>query len=181
MGIIVRRIVTLAAAVAVILPVTTVAPADAATTKKWSGSYRFAIYGSQKTGTSLAATQREANQSAVFRMSSTCTTAAGCNAVASGPAPSNPTVPTPPRYKWNGTAWVNTFAWQWDCYTGPTTPKVWAPAQSTMTYKPQRDGYFRGVWQTTIASGPCAGTVTMPISAVATDSYRRFLDGLQAR
>ena len=58
----------------------------------------------------------------------------------------------------------------------PVDHDLQAPAS-----KPQRDGYFRGVWQTTIASGPCAGTVTMPTSAVATDSYRRFLDGLQAR
>ncbi|ALG86971.1 hypothetical protein [Gordonia phthalatica] len=177
---ILKRAAIALAAVAVTLPAVAAAPADAATTKQWAGSYRFSIHGSQKTGTSLAATQREANQSAVFRMSSTCTTAAGCNAVATGPAPSNPTVPTPPKYKWNGTSWVNTFSWQWDCYQGAGVPKVWAPAQSTMTYTPNRDGMFRGVWQTTIASGPCAGTVTMPISAVATVGFRRFLDGIQA-
>ena len=68
---------------------------------------------------------------------------------------------------WDGTRWVERFDFQWDCYQGDGVPKVWAPAKSWAFYTPQPDGSLRGTWHTDITSGPCRGTVEMPVAAFA--------------
>jgi hypothetical protein len=73
----------------------------------------------------------------------------------------------PSHYTWDGTRWVEHFDFQWDCYMGEGVPKVWSPARSWAFYAPQSDGSLRGTWHTDISSGPCRGSVEMPVAAFA--------------
>jgi hypothetical protein len=85
--------------------------------------------------------------------------------VIDGPKPTNPTIPQPTRYVWNGSEWASTYDWLWDCFLGDGQ-KTWSPATSWAFYAPQPDGSLRGTWHTDIAEGPCRGNVVMPVAAV---------------
>lgn len=157
----------LAAVLSVMAVVTFVAPVAAvhAAMPSWNGKYSLVRYAVNKTGTSAAASQAEPTFSADYVFVTSCS-AGRCLATATdGPTPKNPTLPTPSRYRWDGTRWVEHFDFQWDCYMGEGVPKVWAPAKSWAFYTPQPDGSLRGTWHTDIDSGPCRGSVEMPVAA----------------
>lgn len=131
----------------------------------WNGQWTLTRYAASKTGTSLAARQREPDFSNVYTFATRCSAGKCVATVVDGPPAANPTIPRPPRYTWNGVTWMEQFDWQWDCYMGAGKPKVWAPAHSVAWYTPQRDGTKTGTWRTVIDSGPCRGTVVMAVKA----------------
>ncbi|MGC4935894.1 hypothetical protein ACLQ3C_19690 [Gordonia sp. DT30] len=141
-----------------------VGTADAATAA-WDGQWSLTRYAASKFGTSLAARQHEPDFADTYTFDTACTHGRCVATVVAGPPAANTTIPRPPHYTWNGTSWVEHFAWQWDCYMGPGVPKVYAPAHSDAFYTPMPDGTKRGIWTTTIDSGPCRGTVTMAVMA----------------
>jgi len=132
----------------------------------WNGRYQMVTYASQKAGTSPATRQKENDFGAVFTLSTACSAATCVATVLDGPAPSNPTIPQPTRYTWNGSQWYTSYEWVWDCFLGDASQKLWSPATSWAFYAPQPDGSLRGSWQTDISAGPCRGTVVMPVAAV---------------
>lgn len=141
------------------------APTLHAATPSWNGTYSLVRYAVNKTGTSVAAGQSEQTFSADYVFSTVCS-AATCVATANdGPKPNNPTISVPSHYTWDGSRWVERFDFQWDCYMGEGVPKIWAPAKSWAFYTPQPDGSLAGTWHTDIASGPCQGSVEMPVAA----------------
>ncbi|BBX42502.1 hypothetical protein [Mycobacterium simiae] len=138
-----------------------------ATPPAWNGKYSLVRYAANKTGTSMAAGQAEPTFSADYVFVTSCSAGTCVATATNGPVPKNPTLPQPSHYAWDGTRWVERFDFQWDCYRGEGIPKIWAPAQSWAFYRPQPDGSLRGTWHTDIASGPCRGTVEMPVAAFA--------------
>lgn len=158
----VRRMSALAACA--LLAATLFAP-TASAADAWSGRWSLLRYAAQKTGTSLAARQPEPDFSDEYVFVTKCEYERCLATVVEGPQPKNPTLPQPPQYTWDGTRWIHVYDWQWDCYMGEGVPKVWAPARSWAFYTPQPDGTMRGRWTTQIVSGPCVGTVEMPVAA----------------
>lgn len=152
-----------AAAILVALPANAAAPA-------WNGKYSLVRYAVDKTGTSVAAGQAEPTFSADYVFVTACSSATCVATATDGPVPKNPTLPQPSHYAWDGARWVEHFDFQWDCYRGEGVPTVWAPAKSWAFYTPQADGSLRGTWHTDIASGPCGGSVEMPVAAFAAGS-----------
>jgi hypothetical protein len=133
----------------------------------WNGKYSLVRYAVDKTGSSVAAGQAEPTFSADYVFSTSCSSGKCVATATDGPAPKNPTLPQPSHYLWDGTRWVEHFDFQWDCYMGEGAPKVWSPATSWAFYAPQSDGSLRGTWHTDISSGPCRGSVEMPVAAFA--------------
>ncbi|OBK28984.1 hypothetical protein A5634_19295 [Mycobacterium asiaticum] len=136
-----------------------------AVTPSWNGKYSLVRYAVDKTGTSVAAKQAEQTFSADYVFSTVCSTATCVATANNGPTPKNPTIIVPSHYTWDGSRWVERFDFQWDCYMGEGVSKVWAPAKSWAFYTPQADGSLRGTWHTDISSGPCQGSVEMPVAA----------------
>lgn len=134
------------------------APAD------WSGRYTVVTFASDKIGTSVATQQPEPDFSAQYTFTTSC--AGQCVATASdGPAPTNPTIPQPTRYTWDGRQWIFNYNWQWECYRGDDVPREYAAARSLVFYAPTLDGSMYGTWRTEILEGVCKGTVVMPVAA----------------
>ena len=131
----------------------------------WNGRYNVVTYASQKAGTSVAAQQAEPDFGATFTFSTSCSTSSCIATVVDGPKPTNPTIPQPTRYIWDGAKWAVTYDWQWECFQGDGAPRVFSPATSWVNYAPQPDGSLRGTWYTDILSGPCRGNVLMPVAA----------------
>ncbi len=158
-----------AAAVLAALTTMTATPAHAApmsqVPKPLNGRYQMVTYASQKAGTSAAARQREGDFGAVFTLSTACSGNRCVATVVDGPAPGNPSIPQPFRYTWNGSDWIISYDWLWDCFLGDGQPKQWARASSWTSYTPQADGSLRGTWHTDIADGACRGSVVMPVAA----------------
>ncbi|TFV55496.1 hypothetical protein E4P42_22465 [Mycobacterium sp. PS03-16] len=137
-----------------------------ATGQIWTGRFSLVSYASQKAGTSIAARQPEADFTGQYVFSTDCSSGVCIATVVSGPRPTNPTIPQPLRYTWDGARWVQSYDWQWDCFLGDGKPKEWAQARSFSYYVPQRDGSLQGSWRTEIYGGACAGNVTMAVAAV---------------
>lgn len=140
-------------------------PAAAAADAQWNGRYQIVTFASEKMGTSVAAAQAEPDFSAQYVLSTDCSSGLCVATVVEGPAPSNPTIPQPVRYTWDGSRWQYSYNWQWECFRGDGLPREYAPAQSRVFYAPDVDGSMFGTWRTDILSGPCRGTVTMPVAA----------------
>ncbi|WNG86270.1 hypothetical protein C6A87_020725 [Mycobacterium sp. ITM-2016-00317] len=135
-----------------------------AATPDWSGRYTVVTFASDKLGTSVAARQPEPDFSGQYTFSTSCV--GTCVATASdGPAPSNPTIPQPARYTWDGRQWVFNYNWQWECFRGADVPREYAAARSLVFYAPTADGSMFGTWRTEILEGLCKGTVIMPVAA----------------
>jgi hypothetical protein len=141
-------------------------PPEAAAQPAWNGRYQMVTYASKKAGTSPATRQRENDFGAEFMLATACSGAICVATVVDGPKPSNPTIPQPTKYTWNGSDWVNKYEWAWDCFLGDGYQKLWSPATSWAFYTPQPDGTLRGTWHTDISDGPCRGSVVMPVAAV---------------
>lgn len=150
-------------AVATVLAMLVTVPAQAAP-QLWNGRYSMVTYASQKGGTSAANRQSEADFSAVFTLSTGCGSGM-CVATAHGPGSSNPTVPSPQRFSWDGQQWTAVYDWVWQCSVGTADQSQWSPARSFTSYIPQSDGSLRGMWHTDITSGYCRGSVVMPVAA----------------
>lgn len=130
----------------------------------WNGRYTVVTYASEKIGTSIASRQPEPDFSAQYTFATSCGSI--CTATASdGPAPTNPTIPQPTRYTWDGKQWVFNYNWQWECFRGDDVPREFAPARSLVFYAPAPDGSLFGTWRTEILDGLCKGTVIMPVAA----------------
>ncbi len=131
----------------------------------WTGRYTVVTFASQKIGTSIATQQSEADFSAQYTFSTSCG-AGACVATASdGPTPTNPTIPQPTRYAWDGRQWIFNYNWQWECFRGDDVPREYASARSLVFYAPTLDGSLYGTWRTEILEGICKGTVVMPVAA----------------
>lgn len=142
-----------------------VIPSAAAADPGWNGHYQIVTYASDKMGSSAAAAQPEPDFGAQYVLATDCTSGLCVATVVDGPAPSNPTIPQPIRYNWDGSRWVYSYNWQWECFLGDGLPRQYAPARSRVFYAPDLDGTLFGTWHTEILSGPCRGTVIMPVGA----------------
>ncbi|MGV0717477.1 hypothetical protein ABQE93_18945 [Mycolicibacterium sp. XJ662] len=140
-------------------------PIASAADAQWNGRYQIITFASDKIGTSVAASQAEPDFSAEYVLSTDCSSGLCVATVVDGPAPSNPTIPQPVRYTWDGSRWHYSYNWQWECFRGDGLPRQYAPAQSRVFYAPDIDGSLFGTWRTNILSGACRGTVTMPVAA----------------
>ncbi len=159
--------IALASATLVAVAGVCTATTAAAARPDWSGRYTVVTFASQKVGTSIAARQPEPDFSGQYTFSTSC--AGTCVATASdGPAPSNPTVPQPSRYTWDGQQWVFNYNWQWECFRGGDVPREYAAARSLVFYAPTPEGSMFGTWRTEILEGICKGTVVMPVAAYPT-------------
>ena len=141
------------------------APPAAAGLQTWSGRWEMVNYASQKAGTSPASRQWESDYGGVFIVVTDCAKGRCVATAAGGPKPSNKTVPQPFRFTWGGSNWTTSFDWTWNCHLGDGPHKLLSPATSWVFYEPQPDGSLRGSWHTDIDSGPCRGSVIMPIAA----------------
>ena len=127
-----RSFVVTLVAVATICAAGVISPASAhATPQPWSGRYQMVTYASQKAGTSPANRQKENDFGATFTLSTACSATACMATVVDGPAPTNPTIPQPTRYTWNGSEWATTYDWLWDCFLGDGYQKLWSHATSS--------------------------------------------------
>ena len=142
------------------------APGAAAETPAWNGRYRLIGYANQKGGTSVAARQKEQPFSAEYDVYTSCSGSRCVATLTNGPPPTNPTLPQQLRYAWDGKQWTSVVDWQWECFLGEGKPVQYAPATSWTFYVPQPDGTLAGRWHTDIASGPCRGSVIMPMAAM---------------
>jgi len=132
---------------------------------QWNGRYTLVTYASQKNGSSMAKLQFEPDFSAQFTFATDCSSGLCVATVVDGPAPSNPTIPQPAQYTWDGSRWVYAYNWQWNCFRGDGVPAEWAPAKSQVFYAPAQGGSLVGTWRTDILGGECRGFVVMPVAA----------------
>ena len=112
----------------------------------------------------MAAGQPEQQHTENYGFQSSCTNGTCTATITSGPAPTNPTVPQPVRFTWDGSSWTQTSDFQWDCMM-PDTTIQWAPARANVRYTPQANGTLSGVMHTDILSGACQGTLDINMTA----------------
>jgi len=140
------------------------APAAAADQPSWNGTYAITFMVGPKSGTSMAVGDPEVQHTDTYGFRSSCTGGKCVATIISGPPPSNPTVPQPVQFTWDGSSWTQVSDFQWDCMM-PDTSIQWNPARATVRYTPQSDGSLSGVMHTEIFSGACQGTIDMDMKA----------------
>ncbi|GAY13312.1 hypothetical protein [Mycobacterium sp. shizuoka-1] len=140
------------------------APAAGADEAFWGGWYKITFHTDQKSGTSIAATQQETPYTASYKINTDCSSGSCIASVLDGPTPKDNAAQTT-TFTWTGSTWMRSNSWRWDC-TLPDGTITYDPANSVTTYTPQPDGSLSGTFQTTIDSGPCQGTVAIPLTAV---------------
>ncbi len=150
-----------AASAAVALWLPAAASADPAS---WNGEYAITFIVGPKSGTSMAAGQPEQQHTETYGFQSSCAGGTCTATITSGPPPSNPTVPQPVRFTWDGSAWTQASDFQWQCMM-PDETIQWNPAHAEVRYTPQADGSLAGTMHTEIAGGACQGTVEMNMTA----------------
>jgi hypothetical protein len=138
-------------------------PALAADAPSWNGWYKLTFHTDQKSGTSIAANQPETPYTASYKFSTDCSSGQCVATVLDGPTPKS-NVAQSTKFDWTGTQWSRSGSWRWDCQLGDGTI-TFDPATSITTYTPQPDGSLTGTFQTTINSGACQGTVSIPVTA----------------
>lgn len=129
----------------------------------WNGRYNVTFHTDQKTGTSVAATQPETPYTASYLFTTDCSSGTCVASATEGPTPKD-NVSTSTKFDWTGTEWSRSNPWRWDCLL-PDGTITYDPADSVTTYVPQPDGTLTGTFRTTIASGACEGTVSIPLTA----------------
>lgn len=139
-------------------------PAASADQPSWTGWYRMTFHTDQKSGTSMAAAQRETPYTAAYLFSTDCSSRQCIASVVDGPTPKS-NVASTTKFDWTGSQWSRTNDWRWDCQLSDGTI-TFDPANSVTSYVPQPDGSFAGTFQTTISDGACKGTVVIPVTAV---------------
>ncbi len=150
-----------AASLAIALPLAPPASADPAS---WNGKYAITFMVGPKSGTSLAAGDPEEQHTEIYTFSSSCAGGKCTATIVDGPPPSNPTVPQPVQFTWDGSSWTQVSDFQWDCMM-PDTTIQWNPAHATVRYTPQPDGSLSGTMHTDILGGACQGTIEMNMTA----------------
>lgn len=148
-------------AMAVAMTAPPLAVADDAST--WNGWYKLTFHTDQKSGTSLAASQAETPYTASYEFTTDCSSGQCVATVIDGPTPKE-NVSRATKFDWTGTQWSRSASWRWDCQLDDGTI-TFDPSTSTTTYTPQPDGSLTGTFQTTINSGACQGTVSIPVTA----------------
>jgi hypothetical protein len=146
-------------AIAAALPATAFADSPS-----WNGTYAITFIVGPKSGTSIAATQPEGQYTNTYTLQSNCASATCTATIVDGPAPSNPTVPQPVQFTWDGSSWTQTSDFQWSCLM-PDNTIEWNPAHADVRYTPQPDGTLAGTMHTEILSGTCKGSVEMNMTA----------------
>jgi hypothetical protein len=139
-------------------------PTALADNPSWNGQYAITFMVGPKAGTSMAVGDPEVQHTDTYGFQSSCTSGKCVATIVSGPPPSNPTVPQPVQFTWDGSAWTQVSDFQWDCMM-PDTTIQWSPARSTVHYTPESDGTLAGVMHTDILSGPCQGWIEMDMTA----------------
>lgn len=137
------------------------ASADAAS---WNGTYAITFMVGPKAGTSMAVGDPEVQHTDTYGFRSSCSSGKCVATIVSGPPPSNPTVPQPVQFTWDGSSWKQVSDFQWDCMM-PDTSIQWNPAHSEVRYTPQPNGSLAGTMHTDILSGACQGTIDMDMRA----------------
>jgi hypothetical protein len=140
------------------------APAASADQPSWNGTYAITFMVGPKSGTSMAVGDPEVQHTDTYGFRSSCTGGKCVATIISGPPPSNPTVPQPVQFTWDGSSWRQVSDFQWDCMM-PDTSIQWNPARADVRYTPQPDGSLSGVMHTEILSGACQGTIDMDMKA----------------
>ena len=140
-------------------------PIASADQPSWNGRYAITYMVGPKSGTSMAVGDPEGQHTETYGFSSSCTSGKCIATIVSGPPPTNPTVPQPVQFTWDGSSWTQVSDFQWDCMM-PDTTIQWGPAKSKVSYTPQADGTLAGVMHTDILSGPCQGWIEMHMTAV---------------
>jgi len=130
----------------------------------WNGEYAITFMVGPKSGTSMAVGDAEVQHTDTYGFRSSCSSGKCIATIISGPAPSNPTVPQPVQFTWDGSSWKQVSDFQWDCMM-PNTTIEWDPARADVRYTPQPDGTLSGTMHTEILSGACQGTVDMNMTA----------------
>ncbi len=157
--------------VAVLAGVLAAAPAaQADETPFWGGWYKITFHTDQKSGTSIAASQPETPYTASYKITTDCSSGACIASVVDGPTPKD-NVAQSTTFEWTGSQWSRSNSWRWDCGL-PDGTITYDPANSVTTYTPQPDGSLAGTFTTTIASGACQGTVTIPLTAAPAPSVQ---------
>ncbi|KKC03323.1 hypothetical protein [Mycobacterium nebraskense] len=139
-------------------------PTAFADSPSWNGQYAITFMVGPKAGTSMAVGNPEVQHTETYGFRSSCTNGKCVATIVSGPPPSNPTVPQPVQFTWDGTSWSQVNDFQWDCMM-PDTTIQWNPARATVRYTPQPDGSLAGIMHTDILSGACQGTIDMDMKA----------------
>lgn len=152
------------ASLAIALALTPTASADPAS---WNGEYAITFIVGPKGGTSIAAGQPEQQHTEIYGFQSSCASGKCTATITSGPTPSNPTVPQPVQFTWDGSSWTQASDFQWQCMM-PDATIQWNPAHAEVRYTPQADGSLAGTMHTEISSGACQGTVEMNMTAERT-------------
>lgn len=140
------------------------APVACADNPSWNGQYAITFMVGPKSGTSMAVGDPEVQHTDTYGLRSSCTNGTCVATIVSGPPPSNPTVPQPVQFTWDGSSWKQVSDFQWDCMM-PDTSIQWNPAHAEVRYTPQPDGSLAGTMHTDILSGPCQGTIDMDMRA----------------
>ncbi len=140
-----------------------VAPVAHADEAFWGGWYKITFHTDQKSGTSMAATQQETPYTASYQITTECFADICTASVLDGPTPKDNAAQTT-SFVWTGSQWTRSNSWRWDCAL-PDGTITYDPAHSVTTYTPQSDGSLSGTFETTIESGACQGTVTIPVTA----------------
>lgn len=130
----------------------------------WNGQYAITFMVGPKSGTSMAVGDPEVQHTDTYTFRSSCTGGKCTATIIGGPPPSNPTVPQPVQFSWDGSSWTQASDFQWDCMM-PDTSIQWNPAHSNVSYTPQPDGSLAGIMHTDISSGACQGTIDMHMTA----------------
>jgi hypothetical protein len=138
--------------------------AAAADTPSWNGKYAITFMVGPKAGTSMAVGDPEVQHTDTYGFQSSCSSGKCVATIVSGPPPTNPTVPQPIQFTWDGSSWKQVSDFQWDCMM-PDTSIQWNPAHAEVRYTPQPDGSLSGTMHTDIASGACKGTIDMDMKA----------------
>lgn len=134
------------------------APTAFADNPSWNGQYAITFMVAPKSGTSMAVGDPEVQHTATYGFRSSCSNGKCVATIISGPPPSNPTVPQPVQFTWDGSSWKQDSEFQWDCMM-PDTTIQWNPARAEVRYTPQSNGSLSGVMHADILSGACQGTI----------------------